>query len=180
MHKISISRFSLGFSLVLAASAVLAGCANKGVVKEPIEPQITEAQLRAYCPFVTLRDGTSYYNTYTRGGNDDPAKVVYQAAIGDVTRTCVTTDANLSMKVAAAGRIVPGPQFKAGTITMPIRVVVMQGTDVVYSKLHNYPVKIDNSNEATQFIFVDDKISINKPTAKNVRIYIGYDEKSKK
>ncbi|MHC5306657.1 hypothetical protein [Bartonella sp. LJL80] len=180
MDKKSISRFSLGLGLFVAAAAVLSGCANKGAVKQPVEPQITEAQLRAYCPLVTLRDGTSFYNTYDRGGKDDPTKVIYQAAISDVTRSCDTSDTTLTMKVAAAGRVVPGPMFKAGTITMPIRVVIIQGDSVVYSKLHKYPVKISNGSEATQFIFVDDQISLPKPTSKNIRIYVGYDEGARK
>lgn len=176
MEKKSIFHFSLGLGVLMAASAVLSGCSHKGVEKEPAEPRITEAQLRAYCPFVKMRDGTSYYNIYERNGQDDANSVVYQAAISDVTRTCETSDTTLSMKVAAAGRVVPGPKFKPGTVVMPIRVVVMQGDSVVYSMLHKYPVQITNGTDATQFIFSDDKISLPKPTSKNIRIFIGYDE----
>lgn len=176
MDKKSIFRFSLGFGLLLTNSVLLTGCWHKGVEKEPVEPQITESQLRAYCPLVNLREGTSYYNTYERGGQGDANKVVYQAAISDVTRTCNTSDTTLTMKVVAAGRVVPGPAFKSGTITMPIRVVVMQGDSIVYSMLHRYPVQISNNTHATQFIFSDDRISLPKPTSKNIRIFVGYEE----
>ncbi|EJF90532.1 hypothetical protein [Bartonella tamiae] len=180
MRKKSICRFSFGMGLIFAALMFLSACANKSAKTEPLEPQITEAELLAYCPLVTLRAGTAFYNTYQSGGQDDPTMVVYQAAIRDVTRTCQTSANTLSMKVAAAGRVVPGPKFKAGTITMPIRVVVVQGERVLYSKLHRYPVKINNSQEATQFIFSDDHISLPKPTAKNLRVYVGFDEGAKK
>ena len=123
MEKKSIFHFSLGLGVLMAASAVLSGCSHKGVEKEPAEPKITEAQLRA-----------------------------------------------------AAGRVVPGPKFKPGTVVMPIRVVVMQGDSVVYSMLHKYPVQITNGTDATQFIFSDNKISLQKPTSKNIHIFIGYDE----
>jgi len=181
MDKKSIYRFSLGFGLIIAASSTLSGCfIHKKVDNVPPEPQITEAQLRAYCPIVLMRDDTAFYDVYERGGEGDANKVMYQAAIRDVTRTCNTTDTTLSMKVAASGRVVPGPMFKKGTVSLPIRVTVMQGDSVIYSKLRNYPVEISNGVDATQFIFSDDQISFPKPTAKNIRIFVGYDRDQKK
>ncbi|WP_297322560.1 hypothetical protein [uncultured Bartonella sp.] len=181
MDKKLIYRFSLGIGLVIISSSLLSGCfIRKKVDNVPPEPQITEAQLRAYCPLVFMRDDTAFYNVYERGGDNDATKVIYQAAIRDVTRTCNTTDTTLSMKVAAAGRVVPGPMFKKGTVSLPIRVTVMQGDSVIYSKLRNYPVQINNGIDATQFIFSDDQISFPKPTAKNIRVFIGYDREQKK
>lgn len=181
MDKKSIYRFSLGCGLIIAASSLISGCfIHKKIDNLPPEPQITEAQLRAYCPLVFMRDNTAFYDIYEKGGEGDAAKVIYQAAIRDVTRTCNTTDTTLSMKVAAAGRVVPGPMFKKGSISLPIRVTVMQGEDVIYSKLRNYPVQINNGVDATQFIFSDDQISIPKPTAKNIRVFVGYDREKKK
>ena len=50
------------------------------------EEKVSEAELRGYCPRVTLRDGTAFFNSYQKGGQDDPAKVVYQASISDVSQ----------------------------------------------------------------------------------------------
>lgn len=181
MDKKSIYRFSLGFGLIIAASSLISGCfIHKKVDNVPPEPQITEAQLRAYCPLVFMRDETAFYDVYENGGDGDASKVMYQAAIRDVTRTCNTTDTTLSMKVAAAGRVVPGPMFKKSSLSLPIRVTVMQGEDVIYSKLRNYPVQINNGIDATQFIFSDDQISFPKPTAKNIRVFVGFDRAKKK
>ena len=46
--------------------------------QKPAEQKVTEAELRGFCPRVTLRDGTSFFSTYAGGGQDDPTKVVYQ------------------------------------------------------------------------------------------------------
>ncbi|WLT09118.1 hypothetical protein RAM19_02530 [Bartonella apihabitans] len=108
MDKNSIYRFSFGFGLIIAASSLLSGCfIHKKVDNVPPEPKITEAQLRAYCPIVLMRDNTAFYDVYERGGEGDANKVMYQAAIRDVTRTCNTSDTTLSMTVAASGRVVP-------------------------------------------------------------------------
>jgi hypothetical protein len=75
-----------------------------------------------------------------------------------------------------AGKIVPGPMGKAGTITMPIRVAVLQGGEVVYSNLARFPVTVSDTSGATQFVYNDANISIPTPTERNVQIFAGYDE----
>jgi hypothetical protein len=146
----------------------------------PTPPQsgdkVNQSDLLAYCPRVTLREGTAYYNTYARGGQDDPTKLVYQAAITDVTRDCSRNNGTLTMKVAVAGKVVPGPMGGAGTITMPIRIVVLHGEDVLYSKLHQYKLQIGDTSAATQFVFNDPNVSVPEPTDKGYQVFAGYDE----
>lgn len=169
---------------VLAGLAFSAGCQSNDTAGalEPkgdgtAAPQVKESELRAFCPPVMLREGTAYFSTYERGAKDkDPAKLEYQASIGDVTRSCTYPDGLLNMDVAVAGRIVPGPKGKAGTITMPIRVVVVQDGQVVYSQLHKHPVAVTDTVGATQFVFNDAGISIPRPSNRAVVVYAGYDE----
>ena len=140
------------------------------------DEKVNQSDLLAYCPKVTLRDGTAYFNTYAKGGQDDAAKIVYQAAITDVTRDCARNNGTLTMNVAVAGKVVPGPQGKAGAITMPIRVVVVHGGDVLYSKLHQYKVQISDTSAATQFVFNDPNVSVPEPTGRDYQVFAGYDE----
>lgn len=143
---------------------------------KPAEPKVTEAELRGYCPRVTLRDGTAFFNTYARGGQDDPTKVIYQASISDVSRSCATSGDTMTMKVAVAGRVVPGPAFSPGTITMPIRVVVTHGDEVLYSQLHKHQVSVADPSAATQFLFNDPNVSFVLPADRRVEVFAGYDE----
>lgn len=170
-------RVQLSFKIITIMGIGLAavGCADKLAKKQPSEPRVTVAELLAYCPQVTLTDNTAFYNTYIKGGEGDSAKVIYQAAISDVTRSCSYQDGTLTMKVAAAGRVVPGPQFTPRMVMLPIRVTAKMGDEVVYSKLRRYPVPI-KSAETTQFIFSDDQISMPKPQSKNVEIVIGFEK----
>ncbi len=175
----------LSFAAVSALSLsalVLAGCqSGSGVDALDLNSQRSEepvklSELRMYCPSVSLREGTAYFNTYERGGKDDQSRVIYQASIADVTRKCTNNGGMLNIEVAVAGRIVPGPKGKAGSITMPIRVAVVQGADVLYSELHKYPVNIGDTIGATQFVFTDPAIQIPVPARQNVVIFAGYDE----
>ncbi len=148
--------------------------------EEKPDDRISQVDLRAYCPRVRLREGTAYYNTYkkVRRGEEEknPDNIIYQASISDVTRSCRYEDGLLNMTVAVAGRVVPGPQGTAGAVTMPIRVVVLRGEEVLYSQLHQYQVAIDSPTGATQFVFSDPAVSLPAPDAANILVFAGYDE----
>lgn len=172
------------FATVLLAS--LAGCTTSGTENGANsslptkatsgEKRISETELRAYCPSVSLRDGTAFFNTYEKGGDKDPERVIYQAALTDTTRSCQYGNGTLTMDIAGAGKVVPGPKYKTGTIVMPIRVAIRQGDQVVYSKLHKQRVSITNPDTATQFVFNDKGVTIPMPDKQNVQIFIGFDE----
>jgi hypothetical protein len=59
---------------------------------------------------------------------------------------------------------------------MPIRVAVVRGDEVLYSKLHSFQTTISDTSSATQFVFNDPAVTIPEPAEQNVRIYAGYDE----
>ena len=138
--------------------------------------RITDVELRADCPKVVLRSGTAFYNTSTRGEDQNPAAVIYQAAINDVTRDCRYSDGQLNMVVAAAGRVVPGPRGETGQITMPIRVAVQQDGVTTSSQLHQQSVQVADGVGATQFVYTDPAIVMPAPQSRNVIVYVGYDE----
>jgi hypothetical protein len=170
----------------------------------PPDPKIVASQLLAYCPRVTVRDGTAFFNTYAKAApaprkkkgapaqdappapdataapQDDSANVIYQASISDLTRDCSRANGQLLMKIAVAGKIVPGPKFAPGTITMPIRVAVMHGKDVLYSQLHQYQVQVTDPSVATQFVFTDSNVVVPEPSAQDYQAYAGYDESTPK
>ncbi|MEJ6781241.1 hypothetical protein [Aminobacter sp. Piv2-1] len=140
------------------------------------EGKILASELLAYCPNVTLRDGTAFFNSYAKGGQDDPAKLTYQSAITDATRNCTRTDTTMSINVGVAGKVVTGPAGGPGTVNMPIRIAVIRGEEVLYSQLHKNAVQVADTSMATQWVFTIPNITIPKPTARDVQIFVGYDE----
>ena len=167
----------------------VSGCQSGGVAKgdnavagvdatapPPPEEKITQSELRAYCPSVIIRQGTSSYNAYAKGGDGDASKLIHQTSISDATRSCTRADGTMTIKVAVAGRVVPGPLAQAGPVTMPIRVAVLQGQEVLYSQLHRYQVTLAGTREAQQFVFSDPNVSIPIPPDGQGRIFVGFDE----
>lgn len=179
------------FALVLGLSACQSGNGfqfpdlglgsdEEKQAEEKPDERISQVDLRAYCPRVRLREGTAFFNTYkkVRRGEEErnPDNIIFQASISDVTRSCNYENGLLNMNVAVAGRVVPGPQGAAGTVTMPIRVAVIRGEEVLYSQLHRYELAINSVTGATQFVFSDPNVSIPAPSAANLLVFAGYDE----
>ncbi len=169
-----------GFLLTVAGCQSSGNSANQTASGGPAAPaaegKVKESDLQGYCPRVTLRDGTAYVNMYAKGGQDDPNKLLYQAAITDVTRSCTHDNGMLNITVAVAGKIVPGPAGSPTTITLPIRIVAVQGEGVAYTQLHKHPVTMGDMSSATQFVFNDPNLSLTETGKKDIQLFAGFDE----
>ena len=144
------------------------------------EGKILASELLAYCPAITLRDGTASFTTYQRGGQDNPDKLIYQSAITDATRSCTRANGQMTITVGVAGKVVTGPVGTPGTVQMPIRVAVVRGDQVIFSQLYRHQAQVTNVVGATQFLFTANNIVVPVPTARDMQILVGYDEGSSK
>ncbi len=193
MQSVSCGARSLGRIAALGFILAAAGCQSSdtlgalglGREDKPAENKVSIDELRAFCPRVQLRDGTAYFDSYTRDGKDkdgnaDPTKIIYQASIGDVTRSCTYGPGTITVNVAVAGRVVPGPAAKDGPVNLPIRVVAMRGEEVLYSQIHQYPVSITAVGGAAQFVFNDPAVTFPTQPDTRVVVYAGFDDGPKK
>ena len=151
-----------------------AGTGTSGGVQAQQPGQITEAELRAYCPAMTLRSTSAVHNVYARNGDGDPTQLVYRAAIMDTTRSCSYGPGTMGMTFAIAGRVIPGPLGTPGTLTLPVEITVYQNQDVIYSQTFNQQVAVNDTAGATQFMFTDTNFTMPTPTSANVRVFVGF------
>ncbi len=176
------------FRLVTAAgliglATILSGCqsSDNGIAgvdttaPAPPDGKITQSELRAFCPSITVREGTAAYDSYAGGKSGDPTQIAYQASIADSTRACKRSDGQMSIDIAVAGRIVPGPQVRAGSVSLPIRVVVTTSGQVAFTQLFQHQVSIGDTKAATQFLFKTNAV-IPTPPDGQARIFVGFDE----
>ena len=181
--------FTVG--MILAGPALLSACqsggagaSGAGAAAQPsAQPaaaasagEVRESELRAYCPSITVRDGTAFSTTYERGGEDDPNRVVYLSSISETTRSCQYGAG--SVTVAIAGRVVPGPKGRPGNITLPLRVAMLRGTDVIFSQLYRHPVAVTDVSGATQFVLTVPNIPVPGGIDRGVTLQVGFDEGS--
>ncbi|HEY6630128.1 MAG TPA: hypothetical protein VIZ90_01620 [Rhizobiaceae bacterium] len=143
--------------------------------RQPEEGKVLASELRAYCPTVTLKEDTGYINRYAKGGEEDPAKLSWQASINEVTRSCSRQTGMLAMQVALAGRVVPGPAGAGGTVTLPIRITVLRGDgEVLYSQTQNHQVGL-GGNQAQQFLVKDSNVVVPIPENNTLQVVAGFD-----
>lgn len=162
----------------LAALAMTLGLVAGCTTSDPARTAAAEAvnadnalgKVPAYCPQVSLREGTAIL----RKGEGE--ELQYIASITTTTRSCRVRDGQLYMEVGIAGRVVPGPAAKTGGATLPIRVAITDSGKVVYSNLGQQQVSVSHNSGPQNFTYVDRDVRLPEPQAKTLTIYAGFDE----
>ncbi|WP_316859398.1 hypothetical protein [uncultured Cohaesibacter sp.] len=133
-------------------------------------------KLNGYCPSVSILGDTNLYQSYVKGGENNPNKLIYQANITQTARECTELGAETYIKVGVGGRVLGGPKsVDMNKAVLPLRIVVKQDEDVLYSKLHKIPVQLTPPSRSGLFAQVDESIAIPTPQQRNVQILVGFD-----
>lgn len=163
-------RHLAGTALVVLPLGLAAACtSNNGadVLDRPVAA--AEGKVPAYCPNVSLREGTAILRK-TKGED-----LAYVASIAATSRECHIVDGELRMKIGIEGRVVPGPATGPDAVRLPIRIAVVRGADVLYSRQGEQQVSLADGTAST-FVYVDGTVAVPEPTQKNLVIYAGFDE----
>ncbi|MBB3949685.1 hypothetical protein [Aureimonas jatrophae] len=134
------------------------------------QPMTASGTIPDYCPQVSLREGTA---TLRKGEGE---ALQYVASITSNSRSCRVRDGEFYMEVGITGRIVPGPAAKAGNVTLPVRVAIVNAGSVAYSELGQQGVRIDPAGGPVDFTYVDRNIRIPLPQGRTLTVYVGFDE----
>ncbi|RKE85793.1 hypothetical protein [Rhizobium sp. AG855] len=186
--SVNVSRGVLVVSLMMVLGGCNAGSMGSGLGLSPTEPAAQPATqtaaavqpfVQGFCPQISLRDGTSVYRTYAKSKSQDAKDVVFQASLADTTRACSRTDTTLTITALLQGRLTSGPQGKAGSINLPIRVTVMDGDQEVTSEIEQYAVNLADVNQPTQFVYTK-QVTVPGNVSGVTRVYVGFDEGKKK
>lgn len=182
--SVMVSRGVLAASLLM----VLAGCnagnpggvlgsaADKPSATPVADPAASAAAaVQGFCPPITLRDGTAYHRVFAKGAKDDASKIIYQASLADTTRSCTRSETGMTITAMVQGRLVAGPEGKAGQVMLPIRVAVTDGETVVYSELTQFPVTLTDIAQASQFVFTKE-VPVPATVSGLTKVHIGFDE----
>ncbi|WP_299480370.1 hypothetical protein [uncultured Roseibium sp.] len=168
-------------------SVMLAGCgggsdsiAAKIITggQEPIEVSPETFAPPVACPPMELRSNTFLIRNYVRGKQDESEGLLYQATIEDWANSC-TREGNgqRRMKVGFSGDVTPGPAWKGGEVTLPLRVAIVPGgsdAEPLSSDLLTIPVTLTEGAPAEKWTLVEEKFTI--PQGASVKVVFGFDE----
>lgn len=136
----------------------------------------TAPVVQGACPTIYMKDAEAIYHSYAGGAKTGaPEKLSFQATIGNYTRQCTLNEQNLTMTVVAQLRVIAGPAGGPASVTLPIRITVLDGEDSLYSEVTNFPATVDPSG-ATQVLFRKDNIKLPVGSGALVRVNIGFDQ----
>lgn len=182
--SVMVSRGVLAASLLMVLSGcnagnpggVLGSAADKPAATPAADPAANvAAAVQGFCPPITLREGTAYHRVYAKGAKDDATKIVYQASLADTTRSCTRSETGMTITAMVQGRLVAGPEGKAGQVMLPIRVAVTDGDKVIYSELTQFPVTLTDVAQASQFVFTKD-VPVPPDVGGLTKVHVGFDE----
>lgn len=130
------------------------------------------------CPGATIRQGAG---AWAQNDGAGPTNVRYQANITQIARECAILGSTMTVKVGVEGRVVVGPKGTPGTVTLPIRIALVQEGPQprpVVSKFYAVQVNIAPGANQVPFTHVDDDLTFPLPADKNLEkyvIYVGFD-----
>lgn len=154
----------------LCGLATLAACSS-GTERADMTPVAPAASTPEFCPKITLREGTAILRK-----GEGPA-LEYVASVAETSRSCTLVNGEIVMDIGISGRLVPAAGARGGPTTLPLRVAVVRGSEVLYSKLGQQSISTDPATGPKSFTYVDRGIRIPQDVARSVVIYAGFDEK---
>ncbi|WP_176085959.1 hypothetical protein [Martelella sp. HB161492] len=174
------SRSLSRFAAVLVFPALVACSTTKQAEPEakPAETVTAGVNLTALariCPPVMLDDDHAFIRVYSPASSTKPDDLVYQVSLGAYIRSCdvAAQGEALSPNIAVQGRIVGGPKAKAGTINVPIHVVMKDSKTTFYDQVVTQPVDLPADTLTTQFIFKKTDLILPPTAGPLARIYVG-------
>jgi hypothetical protein len=78
------------------------------------------------CPPVTIRAGASTYAVAAPGKQAVGSDLRYQASISKTARECSVNSGQITGRIGIQGRVIAGPAGAPATVTVPMRVAVVQ------------------------------------------------------
>ena len=170
------------------AAGLLAGCSSVsesmalpalfGDGKPKVEGEVPdEFRLKPTCPEVEIRAEAESMRLYEGNKTGDANALRYQSSIQRVARDCDIVGEEVVVRVGVAGRVVAGPKGGAGTVQVPLRVVVTDAAGKpVYSRAHIVPVSVEAPDYSALWSQVDDQVRFSKAQSGEVSIIVGIDE----
>lgn len=174
---------ALAMPLALAACSSSTGDGIGSNILSVVAPKPQEMDPAVYaqtavCPTVEIRDGTEFMPVFKPGKFGDVSQIMFQASVQRVARDCDKDGDNLRVRVGVAGRVLSGPTGATGASSVPVRVAVMVGDKVVYSKLHAAAVDVQAPDYSALWSVVDDAVVMTVADSKEATIYVGLDGKA--
>ncbi|WP_200941194.1 hypothetical protein [Afipia sp. Root123D2] len=153
------------------------GSKSQAVGEAPPPPEVNELT----CPSVDIRFGASTLPVGLPGKPASGNDLRYQASVVRTARDCTLSGNEVRARVGIQGRVIVGPAGAPPTVTVPIRVALVEAgihQKVIFSKAYQTNVDMSQGDGNTDFSFVAEDIVYPAPSAAvgdKYIFYVGFD-----
>jgi len=129
-----------------------------------------------YCPEMRILNGAELMRQFEKGHEGDAGAIIWQASIGRSARECLyDPQGGLTLRIGISGRVIAGPKGSAGTVSVPLKIVVVKFREsVVVTQAYTVDAAVPPAG-ATTFTQVHE-IPVPAPGKdRDYIIYIGFD-----
>ena len=131
------------------------------------------------CPAVAVATASDGVITMKApGGTGDNLAVLHRGEITRTARECAAGPGGVIVKYGVAGRVLLGPQGKAGNITLPVKVTIVDGArKTVKTEQIKLPVTIGASEAAGYFSVVREIVVPVAPgiAPQSYKVFVAFD-----
>ncbi|MBR0753208.1 hypothetical protein JQ604_13535 [Bradyrhizobium jicamae] len=157
--------------------------ADKPATGQP--PALNDSDAELTCPPVTIRAGASTYAVAAPGKQPVGNDLKFLASITKTARQCTLEGGQITAKIGIQGRVIAGPSGAPPSVTVPLRVAVVQGgvgEKTIATKAYQTTVQMDDSGSVPFTLVAEDLIypAPSPSVADNYIFYIGFDPQSLK
>jgi hypothetical protein len=137
------------------------------------------------CPPVSIRAGASTYAVAAPGKQPIGNDLRFQATITRTARQCTRTGDQIIARVGIQGRVIAGPAGAPSSVTIPLRVAVVQGgvnEKTIATKAYQTTVSM-SEDSSVPFSLVAEELQYPVPpggTGDSYIFYIGFDPQALK
>lgn len=160
------------------AEAAAVNTAQANAAPAPAAP----ADGGADCPTVSVGPGEGNVTFMAKGGNNDSLSVMHRGEITDTARECsASISGGLAVKVGFAGRVLLGPQGKPGTVTLPVKITLIDANRAtVKADQVKVPVTVLPNQPSAKFSIVREVVLQVPPgtSPRSYRIVIAFDRRA--
>lgn len=128
------------------------------------------------CPSLDIAAGDRSVTFNAPGTVGDSLGVMHRGEITNSARECVPAPSGLTVKYGFSGRVLLGPKGKPGTLTLPAKVTVLDGSRApVKTEKLRVVVNVPAGSTAGYFSEVREIVLPIAPGAR-YRVYVGFDQ----
>jgi hypothetical protein len=128
------------------------------------------------CPTLDIAAGDKSVTFNAPGTAGDSLGVMHRGEITNSARECVPAPSGLTVKYGFSGRVLLGPKGKPGTLTLPAKITVLDGSRAtVKTEKLRVVVNVPAGSTAGYFSEVREIVLPISPGAR-YRIYVGFDQ----